>query len=61
VLLPWAFFADLVIGHIVPYARGGRTSIANSHVVCRSYNAEKSWSATMIEQLCGRGGRRDEW
>lgn len=49
---------DLVIDHIFPFAKGGRTSLANSRVVCRWCNGAKSDKVTLGERLQGRGGRR---
>lgn len=48
---------DLVIDHVHAYARGGRTSVQNSQVMCRWCNRDKSDNTDLFDMLRGRGGR----
>lgn len=50
-------WASLVIDHIVPYAKGGRTSVQNSQVLCLWCNLDKRDKANVLDHLRGRGGR----
>lgn len=50
-------WTDLVVDHIYPFAKGGRTSIQNSQILCRWCNTEKSDSADLFDMLRGRGNR----
>jgi 5-methylcytosine-specific restriction protein A len=50
-------WSNLVVDHILPFAKGGRTSIQNSQILCRWCNTEKSDSADLFDMLRGRGSR----
>jgi hypothetical protein len=47
-------WGDLSVDHIIAAANGGRTSVYNSGVLCRSCNSSKGKRNTMLDFLVGR-------
>jgi len=50
-------YDDLRGDHIVAYAKGGRTSIQNTQIICDECNQEKSDDVSWTDRIRGRGGR----
>lgn len=45
---------DLTVDHIVPWSRGGLTSVHNSQVLCRSCNSNKGSKHSLFDSVRGR-------
>lgn len=46
---------DFSVDHVVPWARGGRTSAQNAQVLCRYCNSRKRDTVGLLDHIRGRG------